>query len=584
MKAKNILACIAFSCFVCLCLALQAQDTEVKPWITLEKHQGTLSSLAFSPLDRLFVSASDKEILMYSLDTGESFRTLSGHTDSVLSIAFSPAGKTLASAGKDKTVVLWDIREGKMIFRFTTHSQSVNHLAFSPDGKILASAGDDFKIIFWDVLEGKELKSFQAHPDEILAIQFSLDGNLLVSIGKNSTIKFWKVKEIQPPAVDIVQTQEEKAIDFLKRGNSYKLKGDFNKAISEYRLAVERDPQYADAYYQLSATHSLRSNSYPQESRFKKNQEEDIAKALEYLGKAFSHGYKDWQYFKQDSSFVVISKDERYKQLLDIHIPKAFRTEDEELKKASDIKESSKPISFKILEEGGILDAMAEEIIVNGKTISEKDKFFPGYSYEIIVKFKEHKTVKRSIYLENTQGESFVLRLPLSKLKTYTFTTRDASIELDGIQYSYKLYADKDEIEKHHIDIQPKGVFHYFTIRVEQQANQLKVVAGYLYAEKPMAWLREGFKTIDKLSIPLLIRHLDNLAKSNPEGYLASMLAMERLMKSYFWSQKIKYSPIADISQLVNAIENWNLTEDQDRIRIRLLVDALEGLIGHKRE
>ncbi len=582
MNIKSIFTCVTFSCLVFCFIALQAQEPELKPWISLEKHQGTIFSVAFSPSDRLFASAMDKDVLLYSLDTGEVLRTLSGHTDRILSIAFSPEGKYLASAGKDNTVVLWEIRTGKMVFRLTRHSQTVNHLSFSPDGKILASASDDSNIILWNTEEGKEIKSFQAHSDGISLLQFSLDGSLLLTIGKDSTLKLWKNKEIQPSAIEAVQIQEEQPADFYKRGNAAKLKGDFNRAISEYRLAIEKDSKYADAYYQLSATYSLRANTYPQENRYKKNQEEDIAKAIEYLGKAFASGYKDWQYFKQDSSFFLVSQDERYKQLLEIHIPKGFKTEEEELKKASDIKESSKPISFKILEEGGILEAMAEEIIVNGKTISAKDKFFPGYSYEMVVKFKEHKTVKRSVYLESQKGDVFVLRLPLNKLKTYTFTTKDSSIELDGVQYPYKLYADKEEIEKHLVDIQAKGVFHYFTIRVDQQANQLKVVAGYLYAEKPMLWLKEGFRVIDKLSVPLLIRHLEHLSK-NPEGYRSSMLAMERLMKSYFWSQKIKYSPIADISQLVNAIESWNLPDEQDRMRIRLLVEALEGLIGHQR-
>jgi WD40 repeat protein len=66
---------------------------------------------------------------------------LIGHSDRPLCAVFSADGSTLATGGDDRSVILWDVPGGCMLHRLEGHAEVVTSIAFSPDGNFLASAG-----------------------------------------------------------------------------------------------------------------------------------------------------------------------------------------------------------------------------------------------------------------------------------------------------------------------------------------------------------------------------------------------------------------------------------------------------------
>lgn len=179
-----------------------------QPRQVLGGHRNDVWAIAFSPDGKTLASASfDHTIRLWDTETGAMRLILRDHTDLVCSVAFSPDGQTLASCGWDHTVRLWTIgdpalsnSEPPVSCVIKDKSGPVFKVAFSPDGQLLAASHGDNTIRLWDMMAVTSTETLSVrhqlngHTSWPRSLAFSPDGQLLVSGSNDSTIRLWEVQ------------------------------------------------------------------------------------------------------------------------------------------------------------------------------------------------------------------------------------------------------------------------------------------------------------------------------------------------------------------------------------------------------
>ena len=113
-------------------------------------------------------------------------------------MAYSPDGRTLASAGPDRNMKLWDAATGDVRHTLVGHEDSVGvwHSARTAAG--IASASIDQTIRLWDATTGQELLMLPGHAGGVRSVAFSPDGWTLASGGEDHTVKLWEAAPSTP--------------------------------------------------------------------------------------------------------------------------------------------------------------------------------------------------------------------------------------------------------------------------------------------------------------------------------------------------------------------------------------------------
>lgn len=159
----------------------------------VEGHRDRVRCVAVSRSGSWLVSGSaDDTIRVWEAATGTCHRTLTGHTNSVWTVAITRDGHNVFS-GAHQEFWMWDRRSGKRVGNFDGHSSWIKCCALSRDDMWIVSGSNDETLKVWDVRTGDIEQTLRGHVAPVTCCDVSSDSTIVVSGSQDGSCRMWSV-------------------------------------------------------------------------------------------------------------------------------------------------------------------------------------------------------------------------------------------------------------------------------------------------------------------------------------------------------------------------------------------------------
>ena len=184
-------------------IVVDIAERSVKKHIKLSSKSIRVMSIA-SEKRHLALGLSDHSIKILDLsDDFQPLANLTGHTNSVFALNYSPDEKNLVSAGRDAHMKFWESETYTLVENIVAHMYAINFLSFKEDGKYLVTCSMDKSIKVWDAENYKLMKVIDkarnaGHGTSINKVLWSTYTGQVISISDDRTISIWQIEEENP--------------------------------------------------------------------------------------------------------------------------------------------------------------------------------------------------------------------------------------------------------------------------------------------------------------------------------------------------------------------------------------------------